>query len=191
MWMYSHFYATLLSIFCTGEFVFMGHEIQCFIGRFETINEIVLPLGPIIPTIVELPQNFSCLFLCDAVYDTIHKDRNSDSNNDIEPFWFFNSTINKYLEDNKPRGNFIYIETVYCGGTGKQSAGFFTDGKLLSTYTSDYHTIVRTFFSYPKTFLERPINKALRQLGVIRDSKADEFDTIGLGRYRDMPNCDD
>ena len=32
----------------------------------------------------------------------------------------------------------------------------------------------------------RPINKALRAIGVVRPSDEDEFDTVCLGKYRSM-----
>lgn len=39
--------------------------------------------------------------------------------------------MKNYLEDVKPNGKFIYIETDYFGGEGNQSSGFFTNGKFL------------------------------------------------------------
>ena len=37
---------------------------------------------------------------------------------------------------------------------------------------------------WPDRLLELPINKALRFLGVIREARLDEFDTLGLGEYK-------
>jgi hypothetical protein len=57
---------------------------------------------------------------------------------------------------------FITIYTDYFGGVGEQG----------STY-------------YPITEPgETSINEGLRKLGVMKDDKMDEFDTVGLGRYR-------
>lgn len=161
--------------------------IQGFIGHLTAIKEMVAPLMPITASIAELPQELSCLFLCEKVDDSIHTYINKDNSYKIEPFDFFDSSIKEYLEIIRPEGTLIYLETDYFGGEGTQFSGIIINGKLLATYQD---TNVDVSIPYPDRLLECPINKALRQLGVIRDSKLDEFDTLGLGNYRHMPNND-
>lgn len=56
------------------------------------------------------------------------------------------------------------ITTDYFGGFGEQTAKLFINNKRVYNGNS--------------------INKALTQMGVVRKDGMDEFDTIGLGRYR-------
>lgn len=66
-----------------------------------------------------------------------------------------------------------HIETDYFGGFGDQSAKLFRGKKILI----DLDTRIDPVCS--------PINEALKMMGgVERKSGMDEFDTIGLGRYR-------
>lgn len=61
--------------------------------------------------------------------------------------------------------SYSIVETEYFGGTGSQRASYFREGI--------------------KEWDEVPINQVLRFMGVEKDAdKIDEFDTIGLGKYR-------
>jgi len=55
---------------------------------------------------------------------------------------------------------------------GDQSAKVFVDGKKVFDVNDEFDYSVK------------PINEALKMLGVIKSDGKDEFDTIGLGRYR-------
>lgn len=66
---------------------------------------------------------------------------------------------------------FAIIETNYFGGNGSQSAVVYR-GKLE--------------IMAPERDVAGSINRALRQLGVKRTLLDDEFDTIGLGNYRNF-----
>lgn len=64
------------------------------------------------------------------------------------------------------------INTDYFGGPGDQSAKLWKDGKLIyenSTRVNEWDT---------------PINDALDKMGVTPKNGCDNFDTVGLGRYR-------
>jgi hypothetical protein len=64
-----------------------------------------------------------------------------------------------------------YIRTDYFGGCGDQSANVSENGKEI--YSGD-----------TELGPGNPINEALKLLGVEKSVGNDEFDTIGLGRYR-------
>lgn len=64
------------------------------------------------------------------------------------------------------------ISTDYFGGMGDQSASLYVNGKL-SFSASDQID--------PSS---EPINEVLRLMGVKKKGNMDEFDTIGLGKYR-------
>ena len=63
----------------------------------------------------------------------------------------------------------LYFETEYFGGIGHQIAIIFKNGMIT--------------FGPAKNEIG-PINEGLRLLGARRKASADEFDSIGLGRYR-------
>ena len=61
---------------------------------------------------------------------------------------------------------FALINTEYFGGIGEQYATVYENGKRTLDVTSD------------------GINQALSMIGVTRADGNDEFDSIGLGKYR-------
>ena len=65
------------------------------------------------------------------------------------------------------------IDTYYFGGVGSQKAKVFKNGEKILEQDDEYSPILN------------PINSALKLLGVVKKNNMDEFDTIGLGRYRD------
>ena len=64
------------------------------------------------------------------------------------------------------------IETDYFGGSGEQYAKLYVDG--VKKYDDS------DVFDYSKT----PINDVLKIMDVVKKTGMDEFDTIGLGKYR-------
>jgi hypothetical protein len=64
------------------------------------------------------------------------------------------------------------IETDYFGGSGYQSAKLFVNNK--KTYDK----------SSEQDWSSNPINDILKEMGVCAVDGQDEFDTIGLGKYR-------
>jgi hypothetical protein len=64
------------------------------------------------------------------------------------------------------------VETDYFGGAGSQSAKVFINGEKVLDQNSEFDWSLR------------PINSALKMLGVVKKDGLDEFDTIGLGEKR-------
>jgi len=70
------------------------------------------------------------------------------------------------------KGPIMYFETEYFGGTGTQGAAVFGGG---------------TFVLEPQSANIGPVNRGLRLLGVRTQLPArDEFETVGLHRYRSV-----
>lgn len=74
------------------------------------------------------------------------------------------------------------IYTDYFGGVGYQSAKLYLNGKTIYNKSSEYQ-------GYP-SFTPNPINEVLKTMGVITNGKMDEFDTIGLSKYRSNESID-
>ena len=66
----------------------------------------------------------------------------------------------------------VYISTDYFGGSGNQSAKVFMNNKKILDQDDEFDWRLK------------PINSALKLLGVERTSGYDEFDTVGLGNFR-------
>lgn len=64
------------------------------------------------------------------------------------------------------------ISTDYFGGFGNQTAKVFVNNEKILDQNDEIDWKLR------------PINSALKLLGVERKNGMDEFDTIGLGKYR-------
>ena len=64
------------------------------------------------------------------------------------------------------------VSTNYFGGPGEQSAKLIIDNKTVYNKNDDGNWSIQ------------PINHVLKEMGVKKTTGMDEFDTIGLGRYR-------
>lgn len=71
------------------------------------------------------------------------------------------------LVRDKPAVDHVFIETDYFGGIGEQFAYLFVNGvKKRPKHTS------------------LPINKCLKEFGVVSNPGMDEFDTLNLSKWR-------
>ena len=70
-----------------------------------------------------------------------------------------------------PEPLFAVIETDYFGGNGDQAA---------AVYRGEQEVMA------PAAGAVGPINEALRHLGIRASAGMDEFDTLGLGQFRDF-----
>ena len=85
-------------------------------------------------------------------------------------FLFDHPAMLRVLADLSRSGPIAFVETDYFEGRGAQAATACVDGKVVASKEGD----------------GRPINEALRAIGVVRSSDEDEFDTVCLGKYRSM-----
>jgi hypothetical protein len=74
----------------------------------------------------------------------------------------FRASIETYLLGISSLEDIAFVETDYFGGSGDQSA------RLINDHITQYDSI----------------NTALAQMGIVRSDDVDEFDTVGLGKYR-------
>lgn len=81
-------------------------------------------------------------------------------------------------------GKCAYIETAYFGGIGTQFSIIWEKGQQIEGPLISYDGIEPKVKYQQVKRVEGAINQALRLLGVRRQEDKDEFDTVGLGRYR-------
>jgi len=82
------------------------------------------------------------------------------------------ATKSKIPEDFMKGKMIAKINTDYFGGYGHQGAKLFINGDL------EYEA------NDEQDYTIRPINTVLKKMGVVKKDCMDEFDTIGLGKYR-------
>jgi len=70
----------------------------------------------------------------------------------------------------------LYIATYIHGGTGGQDAIIWRNGQVALSIGDDEEAM--------SAWPDSPISRALRHVGVAAQSGQDEFDAIGLGRFR-------
>src|SRR5262249_6881178 len=89
---------------------------------------------------------------------------------EVSGFEYLTHGVQRLLEELSQRSPIAYVETEYFGGAGTQAATVYVDGKAILTATGE----------------SGPINRALHGLGVAKTTTLDEFEVVGLGKYRDM-----
>ncbi|HEY7426084.1 MAG TPA: hypothetical protein VH682_17775 [Gemmataceae bacterium] len=84
--------------------------------------------------------------------------------------------VHHLMREVAPELFFAVIETDYFGGQGGQAA---------AVYRGDREVMA------PAVGAVGPINEALRHLSIRASAGNDEFDTVGLGRFRDFDDLFD
>lgn len=143
----------------------MGHAISALLTRAEVSVEKAAAFG--LP-VIQLPQLISMLPLTPEHLDRWSEVLGISGFKSERPLLNCNVAhhIAIQLVGEEP---FAIIETDYFGGAGDQAAVVYAGESLLMS---------------PAVAAKRPINQALRLLGVSASQGQDEFDTIGLGEFR-------
>lgn len=109
---------------------------------------------------------------------------NTNSHHNVKNFIQLNNNIGITLKTKGLPEIYISIFTDYFGGGGGGGnqgvkINFNNTSLLINGYDLEFSKNFNLF---------RPINMGLRLLGVIADKDKDEFDTVGLGSFRDDEN---
>ena len=147
----------------------MGHQIQAVIGKREAIQ--VFADCWVQARVVDLPQDCGMVFLTDALFDGITELFDGPDREPSSPLALFTSAIRWALEGAARPGPLAYIETDYAGGVGTQAGVLLERGKVVLGPVEGKGTV----------------NRLLNAIGVWHRPGEDEFDALGLGRYRHMP----
>jgi hypothetical protein len=143
----------------------MGYILYAFIGKQEDI----LPMQKAYSHAksVQLRQGISLIPMTRELYDQINNFTLSDN---INGFIYLTTNIENQILKVVGSNSIAYIEAEYFGGNGGQKAIIWKDNQRLLTFPHS----------------QDAINKTLQSLGVTPDKRKDEFDTVGLRRYRNM-----
>ncbi|MBI4752475.1 MAG: hypothetical protein HY774_28625 [Acidobacteria bacterium] len=154
----------------------MGHCLQAFLGSEALLGEIVQTRLTAI--FIPLSQGLAMIPVTEAVYDSL---ATIEERGSFDPrFLFLSPKLNHFGQTHSENGHLAYIETDYFGGAGSQGAIVWSKGKIL------FGPAVTG--NRPDLQVDRlpadAINCALKILGVEKGHWVDEFEALGLGKYR-------
>ncbi|PSJ43443.1 hypothetical protein [Allosphingosinicella deserti] len=111
----------------------------------------------------------------------------------LEGFTYLTATMAGEIAKALNGGRALYIETDYFGGMGGQSAALFESGGLAWTDNESNLTpapepswFSRLVHGQDNQRRKSPISSGLARLGVLPEGDSDEFDRLGLGRFRSL-----
>lgn len=146
----------------------MGHNISAIIGRRNTIQKLADTW--IYAPVIELPQEFSMVFLTNTFIESIEERYQISDNFCCPELDSFSTIAEQLLQEFSFHTRLAYIETDYFGGVGTQGGVLYENGKIIIKPRSG----------------EGTINLLLKELGVMCIRGLDEFDSLNLGNYRHM-----
>lgn len=158
----------------------MGHALHAVIGQLPALTDLQTRFDGV--TLVALDQGFALAPLPERLFDAISSAHGApEAIRHREGFIHMTEALDTLLSDLSRLAPVAYIETDYFGGAGSQAAAAYIDGVRTTTggHTDESGVVADS----------GAINEALAAIGVRRRWRMDEFDTMGLARYRDTDDC--
>ena len=154
-----------------GESV-MGHQIQAVIGQAEAVAALAVdwPRAEVVP----LPQGFAMVFLTAGLWDAVEEAFPGPAEPDVSFLLCWSGAVRRWLEGYSCCRPLAYIETDYFGGCGTQAGVLVEKGRV----------------AVPPVDGAGTIDRLLAALGVRCLPGKDEFDSLGLGSFRHMPDME-
>jgi hypothetical protein len=150
------------------------HRISGFIGRLEMLREATAPSEG--ERVVPLAQGFGFLPIVERLKAPA----------DPGPFPEMERLMGRlasWAAEQSHRFLLAYVETEYWAGRGGQGAVVWQAGAVVFGPAVTSNEDLPEDAERPPPS-ERAINRAAQMLGVARGDAFDEFDVLGLGRYR-------
>ena len=102
----------------------------------------------------------------------------------LPPFKELTAGWRKTLRELSFKGKCAYVETDFFGGDGKQFAEAWENGERIQGPLVSFYGYTQARPIAGTTQVEDAINEVLRTLGIYCHEGKDEFDSVGLGRFR-------
>ncbi len=142
--------------------------------------------------VIPLRQGLAFVPVTDAFYDEVSSQVPLAEASRIGEFWKLSPNLVELARRISDLTPIAYIETDYFGGRGTQSAAVWSQGRIIfgPEKTGDgvpleAGSINRALRALGVRLVRgRLIDRALRALGVRTWWPRDEFNSVGLGRYR-------
>lgn len=122
--------------------------------------------------LIELPQGFGMILMTDRLLCDVEELAEVSDKAVFPELERFTEAVGELMERYSFHTKLAYIETDYFGGAGTQGGVLYENGRVGAA---------------PRVDGSGVINALLSELGVWRGSGKDEFDSLGLGKYRRMP----
>jgi hypothetical protein len=163
----------------------MGHRLQGFIAKLEILEDVRRQSRAI--NLVRLPQGFAMIPNTEVVHVAIAGPEEFETPPDLQIFVYMSVPLAHWAEQLSLAARIAYVETDYFGGVGAQTAVAWDNGVIaVGPFTSAHGSVSEEPLS-KAAFAELPINRVLTFLGVDRGKAWDEFDALGLGKFRNIP----
>lgn len=141
----------------------MGHCVTGIISSSPAVDSVLRSSPDLVA--VPLVDGLNLIPLDDDALDSVA----ADYSQTLEGFNYLSPSLVAFLAEHSQHAALVYFETEYFGGNGTQAAVAYRDGHALSPMPGGG---------------EGAINRALGCLGITRHGALDEFDYVGLSRYR-------
>jgi hypothetical protein len=153
----------------------VSYELRALAGRYEITAQAAREVRS---TAVELPQGFGLLPIPNHMPERLDGDGTWPFG---EVFWFLSVGVETLARRTSLAGDIAYLEAEIFGGTGTQAMVLWRGGEVcLGPVTMEFTATAPD----PSSSQQWPFNQALRELGADRGDAFDEFDALGLGRWR-------
>jgi len=144
----------------------VSHAVQAIVGTKRTLDAIQHRFG--VSRVVHLSERLCLLPMLDEFYDVLPGVDGSSVVVGQFHFRYLSPKVLQLLTDASRSEAIAYFETDYFGGAGDQGAMVAKDGKVVFGPMAGSHAI----------------NSALQILGVMKEGAQDEFEALGLSRFR-------
>ena len=159
----------------------MGHALNAIIGKAPATEHFASRW--VLASPLNLPQGLRLIPLTVLLHDDIDALVNSREPDPFEELPYLSASAAEAIAQSSHAGALAYIETDYFGSVGSQAAVLWDKGRI--RIGPHRHTLFwnASALRYEETGV-RAINLVLKNLGVWCKADQDEFDAIGLSRFR-------
>ncbi|MBI4347297.1 MAG: hypothetical protein HY553_10610 [Elusimicrobia bacterium] len=151
----------------------MAFELRALIGRRRVLEPIAAELPG--ARLVDLTDSLVLLPLAAAVEDALSPADRAPAVDGVR----LGAKVARLAKDASKAGPILYAEADYSPGRDFQAAVLFNGGKMSGPPRADR----APWDPREPAMVERPVNAALRSLGVERGDYDDEWDAVALARH--------
>jgi len=141
----------------------MGYTLKAYIGKKENLNPILEKYSE--SQIVDLGYGISMIPMTEELFDQIN---NLEVSNSIDKFEFLTDYIERKTIEAIGLRQLAYVESEFFGGQGGHIGIIWGNGK-------------RVYFGEHG---KNTMNEIMKRLGINRTLMKDEFETVGLSKFR-------
>jgi hypothetical protein len=153
----------------------VSYQLRALAGRYEITAQAAREARGVA---VELRQGYGLLPVTNHMLERLDGDGAWPFSED---FWFLSPGLEALARRTSLAGDIAYLEADIFGGTGTQATVLWRNGEVCLGPVCGEFTATAP---HPSSSQQWPFNQALRELGVDRGDAFDEFDAVGLGRWR-------